>query len=431
MRTSRKRSLRRSTSSRSKRATGTPRTMQGPLVPGEPRGFSDGNGGRAVQLANGGDATSGVEPERVVRSSGSGPCSCPMSFKSGNRHVITGRSLPTEEERNPPIVSIRGLSGKDTKTVERRRVHRQRIVTARTRSPLCNTLQVSLKGRKTGTAEVRRRNPHGSEASRALDRSLWETPRMRPPAHRSATPTVVCRIQTDFPMISCDRVDTQEHSPVVSSTEQTCTTASKARLRRRVHPRRGNTGSGWTGRGSLTVTEICDGPPLASPGRWAVDDRRYPEDPIWSEVAKRYMAYSEKVGTPELLTSLALGKISSCPFRPGEIDELKHGVINFLQIKGSRSGLEVAGSGSPIAVSSSRPRHRDLRHRHTAVDIRRPRRQNLPTLMHQDVQLRPGKPLQPCEEAGLSSLMAHLRPHWSPVLLLCCLRLLLWSKSMD
>ena len=66
--------------------------------------------------------------------------------------------------------------------------------------------------------------------------------------------------------------------------------------------------SGWTGRGrpllvgsSLTVREICDGQSLAFPGRWAVDGR-YPEDSMWSEVAKRYMTYSEKryAGTFEL-----------------------------------------------------------------------------------------------------------------------------------
>ena len=61
-----------------------------------------------------------------------------------------------------------------------------------------------------------------------------------------------------------------------------------------------------------------------------MDDRRYPEDPIWSEVAKRYMTYSEKVGTLELLASLSLGKISSCSFPPEEIDALKQGVIGFL-----------------------------------------------------------------------------------------------------
>ena len=46
------------------------------------------------------------------------------------------------------------------------------------------------------------------------------------------------------------------------------------------------------------------------------------------------MTYPEKVGTLELLASLALGKISSCPFPPEEIDALKQGVIGFLLTKG-------------------------------------------------------------------------------------------------
>ena len=47
-------------------------------------------------------------------------------------------------------------------------------------------------------------------------------------------------------------------------------------------------GSGWSGRGSsYTVREVCDGQSFASPGRWEVEDRRYPEDPVWSEVSRR------------------------------------------------------------------------------------------------------------------------------------------------
>ena len=86
-------------------------------------------------------------------------------------------------------------------------------------------------------------------------------------------------------------------------------------------------GSRWYGRGSpllvgssCSVREVCDGQSLASPGQWAVEDRRYQEDPVWSEVARRKMDYAEKAGTPELLTSLALGKVSSCPFPHSEIE---------------------------------------------------------------------------------------------------------------
>ena len=100
-------------------------------------------------------------------------------------------------------------------------------------------------------------------------------------------------------------------------------------------------GSGWSGRGcpllvgsSYTVREVCDGQSLASPGRWAVEDRRYPENPVWSELARRSLDYAQKAGTPELLTSLALGKVSPCPFPHSEIDELKRGVVDYLRTEG-------------------------------------------------------------------------------------------------
>ena len=63
---------------------------------------------------------------------------------------------------------------------------------------------------------------------------------------------------------------------------------------------------------SFSVRDVCDGQSLAPPARWAVEDRRYPEDPAWSEVSGRYMDYAEKAGTPDLLTLLALEKVTSC-----------------------------------------------------------------------------------------------------------------------
>ena len=53
----------------------------------------------------------------------------------------------------------------------------------------------------------------------------------------------------------------------------------------------------------LPYVRVCDGQSLASPGRWAVDFRRYPKDPVWSEVSRRFLDNAEKAGTPELLTS--------------------------------------------------------------------------------------------------------------------------------
>ena len=46
------------------------------------------------------------------------------------------------------------------------------------------------------------------------------------------------------------------------------------------------------------------------------------------------MDYAEKAGTPELLTSLALGKVTSCAFPHAEKEELKRGVVDYLQTEG-------------------------------------------------------------------------------------------------
>ena len=88
-------------------------------------------------------------------------------------------------------------------------------------------------------------------------------------------------------------------------------------------------GAGWIGSGSPpqvgsshVVGEICDGKSLASPGRWAVEDRRYPEDEMWRKVSSLQLTLSQRVGTPELLASLALGKVSACPFATEEIEIL-------------------------------------------------------------------------------------------------------------
>ena len=56
-----------------------------------------------------------------------------------------------------------------------------------------------------------------------------------------------------------------------------------------------------------TAREFCDGQSLASPGRWPVEHRRYPESEPWKAVAALFMAFAEREGTPQLLADLALG----------------------------------------------------------------------------------------------------------------------------
>ena len=77
-------------------------------------------------------------------------------------------------------------------------------------------------------------------------------------------------------------------------------------------------GSGCTRR------DIRDGQSLASPGRWPVEQRTCPDDETWRFVAGLYTDLSRRVGTPALLKSLALGKISKCPFSLDSIQTLKH-----------------------------------------------------------------------------------------------------------
>ena len=63
-------------------------------------------------------------------------------------------------------------------------------------------------------------------------------------------------------------------------------------------------GSGYTKR------DLCDGQTLVSRVRWPVELRNYPEHETWLFVAGLYTDFDRRVGTPTLLTSLALGKVS-------------------------------------------------------------------------------------------------------------------------
>ena len=61
-------------------------------------------------------------------------------------------------------------------------------------------------------------------------------------------------------------------------------------------------GIGFTGR------EYCDGQGLASPGRWPVTSRRYPDTVQWKSVVSSYVSFTEQHGTKDLLMNLGPGK---------------------------------------------------------------------------------------------------------------------------
>ena len=58
-----------------------------------------------------------------------------------------------------------------------------------------------------------------------------------------------------------------------------------------------------------TVRDHCDGQSLASPGRWPVAARSYPETDIWQEVVGLFWKFSQQFGTKSLLMDLALGRV--------------------------------------------------------------------------------------------------------------------------
>ena len=89
-------------------------------------------------------------------------------------------------------------------------------------------------------------------------------------------------------------------------------------------------GGGWRGTGppmavgeGYAVREHCDGQTLASPGRWSVSMRRFPETQLWKEISNRFMRFAKVRGTPQQLMDLAVGKVENCPFSDDEIKALK------------------------------------------------------------------------------------------------------------
>ena len=79
--------------------------------------------------------------------------------------------------------------------------------------------------------------------------------------------------------------------------------------------------SGWVGARQplqvgvgYTSRDCCDGQGLGSPGRWPVENRRYPSSTIWERVTRRLTKFAETWCTTQVLKELAVGKVESCPF---------------------------------------------------------------------------------------------------------------------
>ena len=84
--------------------------------------------------------------------------------------------------------------------------------------------------------------------------------------------------------------------------------------------------------------EFCDGQTLASPGRWPVESRRYPDRPEWTNVVEMITEFSRSFGTMELLVNLAVGRVKESPFPHEAVVSLKTRIIDQLE----RSGIPLA-----------------------------------------------------------------------------------------
>ena len=67
-----------------------------------------------------------------------------------------------------------------------------------------------------------------------------------------------------------------------------------------------------------TVRDFRDGQSLASPGRWPVAARRYPETNVWKEIVTLFRLFPQQFGTKNILMDLALGRVEAVfPFSGG------------------------------------------------------------------------------------------------------------------
>ena len=91
-----------------------------------------------------------------------------------------------------------------------------------------------------------------------------------------------------------------------------------------------------------TAREYCDGQSLASPGRWPVQQRRYPENALWKVVSDLFMSFAERQGNAELLMRLAVGRVEHCPFDSQSVRELKDSTVEVLKRHGFELRRELA-----------------------------------------------------------------------------------------
>ena len=72
-----------------------------------------------------------------------------------------------------------------------------------------------------------------------------------------------------------------------------------------------------------TLRDNCVGQSLASPERWSVVARRYPEANTRKTVVTLFRKFFRQFGTKNLLMNLPLGRVEATPFPEQEVAKLK------------------------------------------------------------------------------------------------------------
>ena len=86
-----------------------------------------------------------------------------------------------------------------------------------------------------------------------------------------------------------------------------------------------------------TARDHCDGQPLASMGRWPPSQRWYPNSTLWKAIVNILRKYADTYCSADVLVSLALGKVTQCPFSADSVTDLKNSII----AEASESGCEL------------------------------------------------------------------------------------------
>ena len=178
-----------------------------------------------------------------------------------------------------------------------------------TQSQICNDYKVSVYGRKEAIWRCERK----LRTHPVLRESLWTMSGLRLVCHCKRTQerhgdAIIQQFRQHFP-------NAYDREASASAPPSSCVLNYLSRLREEpesegeTSPDEGAPpkGSGWRGKGpplmvgvGCTAREYCDGQSLASPGRWAVRQRQYPDTAQWKAVSSIFMEYAERHGSTEV-----------------------------------------------------------------------------------------------------------------------------------